>query len=186
MHSVMLTLADGCGTNDGIDGIWGAGRLKMRRFDDAGLDAPYKAISASFTATPADPGEMWYLNSDVNGNLISLPADVDAIIATAFCRVTNPSTFTGQILLRLENHLGQEITSELGFAEKTKLTWNPGATQFVLEAEMINMPVGSSVPCYVTWAWEDSDRDDPGALPNADVEPWFVGTDPPAPSCDGC
>ncbi|MBI2893213.1 MAG: S8 family serine peptidase [Deltaproteobacteria bacterium] len=185
MHSVLLMMADGCGANDEIDGRWGAGRFKMRRFDAAGLDAPYRAVSASFTATAADPGQSWNLYTDANGNLANMPSDADAIVATAFCRLNNASTFEGLISLRLENELGQEITSVLQSGEKTKLTWNPGYQKYVLEAEILFMPAGSSIPCYVMWAWEDSDRDDANG-PNPDVDPWPVGTDPSAPSCDSC
>ena len=57
--------------------------------------------------------------------------------------------------------------------------------KYVLRVTVSNIPAGTAIPCYVTWVWEDSDRDDADG-PSADINPWYVLNGAQAPACDPC
>jgi hypothetical protein len=187
MHSALLMMGDGCGDagTAGLHGCWGAGRLRMRRFDTYGLDAPYKfkservVFSSGFTSYASD------LNVSGGANQ-ALSSDVDAFVAVAWCRHIN-IVDPGFVWLRLydvDTSADAVSTAELG--EKTRIMADPAAHRhkvILTVADVDWVAEGGTVDCYLTWLWEDSARDDANG-PGATIEPYDITG--AGPTCDNC
>lgn len=187
MRSALLMMADGCGDDgdDGVHGCWGAGRLRMRRFDDYGLDAPYKFKSERVFLTKSLSYYASYLNV-VSGANQPLQSDVDAVVAVAWCRHLNMDD-PGIISLGIyDNDTSTYAAASSEYGEKTRVMLDPTTHRYSVVLAVADVdwtPEGLMLDCYLTWLWEDSDRDDANG-PDGTVEPFDItgsGT-----SCGDC
>lgn len=186
MHAVLLNMGDGCGNVSSIDGRWGSGRLRMRMYDDAGMDFPWRHRTTSVTFTAADESEAFPLNVDANGVNQPLSSDVDALSASAFCYFTGTQLDDPDkpdIFLDLRDvDLDEYYSAPNHLGEKAQYRTDPLAHRYELHLTVAPIESGS-VPCWLNWVWEDADREDADGPP-ADIES-FPRAGHQAVSCTG-
>lgn len=188
MHAVMLNMGDGCGGITSVAGDWGTGRLKMRRYDTYGMDTPYGLSATAYAFSPSDSWEYWPVNLSGGVNQ-PLSADVDALSTTMFCYYDGFDysalpTFSFRVCW-FDDQGGAHCTyANQTRGEKAIVRINPPTEPAEVRLSLYNIPAGKTVPCYINWVWEDSDRDDANGPP-ADINPYPPGGI--APSCsNGC
>lgn len=184
MHAVLLNMGDGCGNVSTIDGRWGTGRLRMRMYDDAGMDFPWKHRTTSVTLTAADQSEAFSLNLDANNVNQPLGADVDALSASLFCYFNNlDDPAKPDIFLDLRDvDLDEYYSAPNHLGEKAQFRTDPVAHRYELHVTVAPIDSGS-VSCWLNWAWEDADRDDADGPP--EVIESFPRAGHVAPACLG-
>jgi len=152
----------------GYDNLWGAGRLKMRKFDDDGLDAQYQWTCGT---TCVNNHEYVYINLN-DGNKI--PDDVDVLKAVVFWfdRNGHESGDMDDVDLYLQrSHNGSDWTtvrsSWSSVDEKERVfTYNSTGDYFYRirlhgwEVKSDNTGCGTdSIRVAYAWFFEDSDRE---------------------------
>jgi hypothetical protein len=175
MHSAMLLMADGC-SDVGLDGRWGAGRLRMRKFDQAGMDSPWRVRVASTTLASGDSIRAWAVNPDANGVNQPLSATVDALVVAAFCKVANPQTAALDVTLNFYDDDRLEFppgTSRTYPGEKCRISMSPEAHRYRVSLVVSGIDYPQQIPCWVNILWEDNARND-GDGPPASIEPYYV------------
>ncbi len=156
--------------------LWGAGRLKMRKGDPAGMDAPYLW---RFGSTCVGDGQEKIIS--VNGGA-TLPNDVDDIKAVAYWY--DPQHEVGitidDIDLFLENTSGTVLRSSNGSYDNKERVFRSGAggTAYQLRLVGADVTYDNSASCgensmlvYYSFFYEDDDRDDGNGPPLSEIDP---------------
>ncbi len=169
---------NGFKTATGFDNVWGAGRLKMRKFDDAGMDDPWGYATVT---TCIGDGNNYYV-PDANGMLI--PASVDAFKAVLFYYDWRHEQGTSidrvNLTLQKKNPDGtwSDLITDTGdYDEKKRIFYN----HFYNDTYYRIRIQGESVTCdyclcgtnsmraVLAYFYEDSARDDADG-PNASID----------------
>jgi hypothetical protein len=157
----------------GFDNLYGAGRLRARRFDAAGMDAPW-GFSNGYVCI--DDGAVYTI--DIN-NGAALSTDVDSFQAVLWwydSRHESDGTLD-DIDLRLKTTAGSTLRSSLSLDNKERV-YHDGAGGQAVKLEIVgyratadNMGCGTdSMKVYYAYFYEDSDRDDVDG-PGAEIDP---------------
>ena len=174
MHSVMLMMGDAC-SYFSLDGRWGAGRLRMRKFDNPGMDAPWRVRIASKTLSSGNPFQGFDVNPDAGGTNQPLSSDVDALVVTAFCKVANPETAALDVTLALydwDRHVYTPVTRTYP-GEKARIGMSPEAHRYTALLIVDGIDAPQTIPCWVHILFEDNDRDDVDGPP-VSIEPYYL------------
>lgn len=174
MHSAMLLMGDGC-SYVGLDGRWGAGRLRMRKFDNPGMDAPWRVRIASTTLANGNSVVSFDVNPDAQNVNQAVPDDADALVVTAFCKVANPKLADLTTALNLydwDRHDWPPVDRAFP-GEKARIGMSPEAHRYTATLIVSGIDYFEQVPCWVHILFEDKDRDDADGPP-ASIEPYYV------------
>lgn len=149
--------------------LWGAGRMKMRKYNGAGMDSPYQMMSWS---TCIDDGEDYILDFN-GGNIVS--SDVDSVKAVAYWHDPDFSSTSvvSDIDLKLEKKSsgGSWTTirhSNSYYDEKERVFSKNyyGSSYWRLRITGWDVPVDdpvcgtNSIRVHIAAFYEDNDRDD--------------------------
>ncbi len=173
LHAAMLLMGDrskeGGGTQSNkFNNLYGAGRMRMRRLDDTGMDNPWGFEMGSVCI---DNGEWYHL--DINGGN-ALSSDVDVIKAVAWWY--DPRLETGTQIDDVDLQLARNGTSvqysTSSDDEKERVKYTTGGTSATYELIFHGASVTAdnagcgtnSMLVYYAYFYEDSDRDDGSAL----------------------
>ncbi|NLH48141.1 MAG: S8 family peptidase [Myxococcales bacterium] len=162
----------------GFSSYWGAGRTKMRRIDDIGLDTPW---GRQDSAVCVGDGEVVDINIK-NGQLLS--SDVDSFKAAIWWYTSSfSSPIPNDIDLRLQwsadGTTWTTIRSDIG-SDLKKMVYYQGVGNHYLRLRVtgtqVNSAHGDGGSCasgkariYFIWIYEDDDRDDADG-PDADID----------------
>lgn len=157
----------------GFDNLYGAGRLRARRFDAAGMDAPWGFANGSVCI---DDGEVYTI--DINKGA-ALSTDVDSFQAVLWwydSRHESDGTLD-DIDLRLKTAAGTSLRSSVSLDNKERV-YHDGVGGQAVKLEIVgyratadNMGCGTnSMKVYYAYFYEDSDRDDADG-PGAEIDP---------------
>ena len=114
-YATMLLMGDGqlesgsiAGAQDGIDEIYGVGRLRMRMFNAAGMDAPWRFRLIGRTISDGELASNLYANPDAANVNQPLSIDVKRMRTAIYWHEPNVEDATGQaeILFYICNELG--------------------------------------------------------------------------------
>ena len=114
-YATMLLMGDGqlesgsiAGAQDGIDEIYGVGRLRMRMFNAAGMDAPWRFRLIGRTISDGELASNLYANPDAANVNQPLSIDVKRMRTAIYWHEPNVEDATGQaeILFSICNELG--------------------------------------------------------------------------------
>jgi len=190
LYAALLLMGDRQGLSggklsSGFDHRFGAGRLKMRKFDDAGMDKPTLGDwEFVIGRTCVDHGETVELDV-YNG--ASIPYDMDDFKGVAWWY--DPAHETGSAIANVDMKLVQVAptvttltTSNSYYDNKERvfrdygLGWTSGQK---LKIQLIGTSVTSdnlgcganSMMVYYAWFMEDADRDDADGPTASEIEP---------------
>ena len=114
-YATMLLMGDGqlesgsiAGAQDGIDDIYGVGRLRMRMFNAAGMDAPWRFRLIGRTISDGELASDLYANPDAANVNQPLSIDVKRMRTAIYWHEPNVEDASGQaeILFYICNELG--------------------------------------------------------------------------------
>ena len=114
-YATMLLMGDGqlesgsiAGAQDGIDDIYGVGRLRLRMFNAAGMDAPWRFRLIGRTISDGELASDLYANPDAANVNQPLSNDVERMRTAIYWHEPNVEDATGQaeILFYICNELG--------------------------------------------------------------------------------
>ena len=157
----------------GHDNLYGAGRLRMRRLDSAGMDAPWRWSTGSVCI---DHGEVYTMPIE-NGAVLSTDVDVlEAVLWWYDSRHETDGT-VDDIDLRLQATSGTTLRSSLSYDNKERVFYQGiGGNAVQLEISGYKVTADSagcgtnSMKVYWAYLYEDSDRDDVDG-PGAEIDP---------------
>ena len=188
MHAVMLNMGDGCGTARTVDGEYGTGRLRMRRYNASGMDSPWIHYTTVNTFSAAADYKYWVVFPDAGGANQDIPADVDALSTAFFCYYdgfdyADLPTFS----FRVRNtDTGAETYAVNTTGEKGIVRINPAdSDKYEIRLTIFGLGVSESVQCWVNWVFEDSARDDADG-PSSSIDPYPVVGSYNTACGDGC
>jgi hypothetical protein len=119
-YATMLLMGDGqlesgaiAGAQDGIDELYGVGRLRMRMFTSAGMDAPWRFRLIGRTISDGELASNLYANPDAANVNQPLSSDVERLRTAIYWHEPNVEDATGQaeILFYICNELGNCYSS---------------------------------------------------------------------------
>ena len=157
------------------DDLWGAGRLRARRFDAAGMDAPRRARWFTWTMADGD-STTWLTHPDTSGNNQALPSDVEWLNVALWWHEPNYGIYPGpaDVSLKLKRVMPPwSYAHENTEPQKQRLlmsgTVGLGGYEWEVQVTGVNVPT-SVDPDYfygqqkrqmhMVVFWEDRDRDD--------------------------
>lgn len=156
----------------GHDNLYGAGRLRMRRLDNTGMDAPWRWSTGSACI---DHGEVYTVPV---GDGVVLSTDVDVLEAVVWWYDSRHEVdgTVDDIDLRLETTSGTTLRSSLTYDNKERVFYQ-GVGGNAVQLEISGYQVTAdgtgcgtnSMKVYWAYLYEDSDRDDVDG-PGADID----------------
>lgn len=187
LYATMLVAGDGqmdsgvAAANEELDGTWGAGRLRLRMFNGAGMDGPWRMRMFSRVIDDGEVADDMPLNPDGSGVNQPLSSDVERIRAAIFWHEPNIEDSTShwaEISSRVCHATGcygsgtttdQRQRLRLGNVAGGR-AWTIGLTGLdVPNSNDSNYYSGQDKrKVYVVVYWEDEDRDD-GDGPSGDI-----------------
>lgn len=174
---------------DALDPAWGAGRMRMRLFTDAGMDGPWRARWCIRTVSSGGAVAPCLANPDSTGVNQALSADVERLRATAFWHEPNLGSLEDPANIAFAAFANGAFKYQTsGTAPGSKrlredsaggATWDvrlvpwcvppPGAL-FDSAHPYANCGVsGATRKVHIAMYWEDMDRDD-GGFPPASIQ----------------
>jgi hypothetical protein len=189
LYAAMLVMGDGqmdagvALAQEEMDGKWGAGRLRLRKFDNAGMDAPWRMRLIGRTISDGAVVSDLLLNPDVNGINQDIPTSADRIRATVFWHEPNiedPATAWATISSTLCNDDGFCYGSgNSGDPRQRHRIGNvTGGKKWWLKLSGIDVPASADTNyrfgldermVHVAVYWEDEARNDADG-PTADIQ----------------
>jgi hypothetical protein len=188
IYSQMLLMGDGELEGGGtatattpMDDVWGAGRLRMRMFDSAGMDGPWRMRYGNWELDD-DEVVTFPLNPDAGGTNQALSSDVEYFKSTLWWHEPNlgstetPATITFQVTN------GTSTYTSLGQMPGTQRLWlgtalNGGTWDVRITGTSVTSSTSGNYysgqqkrRVYSAMFWEDRDRDDSDGLPSASIE----------------
>lgn len=148
----------------GYDGLWGAGKLRLRTWDGEGLDGPAGWSTGSVCI---DQGETYPITIGTG----ALPSDVDVIRATAwwYDHRHDEDTDNDRVTLRISHTVGGTTynVDDAGSDNRRRIHIAQPTPGYVYTLKLIGTDVTSDLEgcgdnsARVHWAWfyEDSDRE---------------------------
>ncbi|WP_437338349.1 S8 family serine peptidase [Sorangium sp. So ce394] len=158
----------------GYDHLWGAGRLKMRRLDAAGMDSPYGWQAGRVCI---DDGEVYTLPIN-SGNVLSDRVDDLKAVVYWYDRRHETGGAIDDIDLRLLTTAGTPVQESLDDYDNKERVYASGVGGKALKLEIIGTRVTSddegcganSMRVYLGYIYEDRNRDDADG-PGAEIDP---------------
>jgi hypothetical protein len=158
----------------GFHKIWGGGRMRMRQFTPAGMDAPFQFGSFATTLQAVGTNVLF----SVNGGAPLAPA-VDRLIVTLWWpepNQANSGANAADIILTVRTTCGGSTAfSDSSFDTKKRVvlrsTNDPGGKCFQVEANALKLPPNPWLSgqhkrtIYVSWYFEDENRNDADGPP---------------------
>lgn len=161
-----------------MDDMWGAGRLQMRLFEAEGMDTPWRSY-AWFGHVDEDEVFEKPLREDGSGTNLDVPTDVEEFRAAMWWFEPNvgstetPADVDFQICR--DSGTGCLFANDVAPQHRRLFKDNVAGDAWTVTITGTDIPV-STLPGYwynekkrgvfVTWFWEDSDRDDSDGPPN--------------------
>jgi hypothetical protein len=148
----------------GFDSLWGAGRTKMRKLDDAGMDSPY-AWGTGFTCV--DDGQTVTININ-SGAALSTDVDYLKAVIYWFDERHEKGKSVSDVDLRLKTTSGTTLTSSIDAYDNKERVFNRSVGGQAVKLEINGYDVrtdttscgSNSMKVYYMWYYEDGDRDD--------------------------
>ena len=188
LYASMLLMGDGqledgtiAAANDPLDEVWGAGRLRMRMFNSAGMDTPWRMRLISRTISDGELAADLMTNPS-GGVEQPLSNDVERLRAAAMWHEPNIEDATGQAMISLYicNELGNCYTSGNASDPRQRLRLGNvvGGHEWTIRLHGLDVPISldsnyrflrDERVVWVAVYWEDTDRDD-GDGPSADIQ----------------
>ncbi len=181
IHAFMLLMGDGQlesgakGYGAPVDTLWGAGRIRMRMFNAAGMDAPWRVDWRAWTV--AD-GETWTapLNPDTAGANQDIPLAVDLFKAAVWWYEPNLN-YSGASVSEMRTRICQDgglCTNHASTApDAHRLQLDTGdllpGNKWHIDVTGLDIPSNADPSdhygeqkrdVFVAFYWEDRDRDD--------------------------
>ncbi|XXT22777.1 S8 family serine peptidase [Sorangium sp. So ce429] len=158
----------------GYDNLWGAGRLKMRRLDAAGMDSPYGWQAARVCI---DDGEVYTIPIK-SGNVLSGRVDDVKAVVYWYDRRHETGGAIDDVDLRLLTAAGTPLRESLDDHDNKERVYASGVGGKALKLEIIGTRVTSddegcgtnSMRVYLGYIYEDRNRDDADG-PGAEIDP---------------
>jgi len=161
-----------------IDPVWGVGRLRMRMFNSAGMDWPWRRRWAYWTH---EHGELFKvaLNPDINDVNQEVPEDAEWFRAALWFHEPNmsepPLIDTSSVALRVCDTGGcYSCSSTVPQSQRLWLGTALGGETWEVRVAGLNIPAAESGPfedqqkrkMFLAFYWEDRDRDDTDGPPS--------------------
>jgi hypothetical protein len=185
----MLVMGDGqmdggvALAQDEMDGNWGAGRLRLRKFDSAGMDAPWRVRLIGRTIQDGGISTNLLLNPDVGGVNRDIPVSVDRIRTAVFWHEPNIEDAATSWA-----DIGAVLCNDDGFCYSSGNSGDPrqrhrignvsGGKRWWMELHGYDVPVSGDSNyhfglderfVHVAVYWEDEARDDADG-PTIDIQ----------------
>ncbi len=190
LYATMLLEADGqledgsyANTLDPMDELYGAGRLRMRMFNSAGMDAPWRMRLFSRVIEDGELAADMPVNPDGSGINQPLSSDVDRLRVSCFWHepnIENGSTWCADIGLSIEGSNGFIYYSGTDSDPRQHIYLGNAVQGHSWTIRLLGNDVPLSLDSnyrylkderkvYVAVYWEDGDRDDADG-PSADID----------------
>ena len=180
LYALMLIMADGrledgstATTFDPLDEVYGAGRMRLRRFDSSGMDGPWRMRMFSRTIDDGEIASDMLANPDAFGINQPIPQDVEHLRCSAFWHEPNieyGAPWSADIALRIVSgsyNYGSGTSADP--RQRIRLGNVVSGRSWVLRLEGLDVPPSFDTNYYYlqerrrvfcTVMWEDLDRDD--------------------------
>jgi hypothetical protein len=189
-YATMLLMGDGqlengsiAGAQDGIDELYGVGRLRMRMFNDVGMDYPWRFRLIGRTISDGELASDLYTNPDAANVNQPLSSDVERLRTAIYWHEPNVEDASGQaeILFYICNELGNCYSSpdEMDQHQRILLGNVVGNHTWTIHLNGLSVPDSLDTnyhyllderKVFVATYWEDTDRDDWDNLPPASIQ----------------
>ncbi|MCP3919653.1 MAG: S8/S53 family peptidase [bacterium] len=190
LYATMLMLADGqmedgsfANTWDPMDEVYGAGRLRVRMFNSAGMDGPWRMRLFSRVIEDGELAADMLVNPNSSGVNQALSSDVERLRAACFWHepnVENGSTWTADIRLSIQGSNGYTYYSGTDDDPRQRIYLGNavGGHSWTLRLMGNDVPISwdsnyrfldDERKVYVAVYWEDTDRDDADG-PSEDID----------------
>ena len=166
-----------------MDTVWGAGRMRMRMFNSAGMDAPWRLRWFNWVLDDSEV-TTWYVNPDGSGENQPVSSDAEWFKAALWWHEPNLGTAGAEIPAEVQTKVCKGPSSCY-----THATTNPqshrlwlgnvlGGETWEVTVTGLNIPASTDADYYhgqqkrqmfLAFFYEDRDRDD-GDGPSSDIE----------------
>jgi hypothetical protein len=189
-YATMLLMGDGqlengsiAGAQDGIDELYGVGRLRMRMFNADGMDYPWRFRLIGRTISDGELASDLNTNPDAANVNQPIPADVERMRTAIYWHEPNVEDASGQaeILFYICNELGNCYGSPTEADQHQRILLGNVVANHTWTIHLNGLTVPDSLDTnyhylrderkvFTAVYWEDTDRDDANNLPPADIQ----------------